>query len=84
MRFAFSREHRACWPIERLCRILKVFTRGYRAWVSKRVCQNQRTDLKVLAHIREQYALSNQTYGGFRMTAELKEARLNVGERRVG
>ena len=84
MRFAFIREHRACWSIERLCRILQVSTRGYRAWVSRRVCQSQRTDLKVLAHIREQYALSNQSYGRPRMTAELKEAGLNVGERRVG
>jgi transposase len=63
MRFAFIREHRACWSIERLCRILQFSTRGYRAWVSRRVCQSQRTDLKVLAHIRQQYALSNQTYG---------------------
>ena len=84
MRFAFIREHRGRWSIESLCRVLRVSTRGYRAWVSRPVCQRQRTDLKVLAHIREQYALSNQTYGRPRMTAELKEAGLDVGERRVG
>ncbi|GAN91768.1 transposase [Gluconobacter frateurii M-2] len=77
-------EHRGRWPIESLCRVLQVSTRGYRAWVCRPVCQSQRTDLKVLAHIREQYALSNQTYGRPRITAELKEAGLNVGERRVG
>ncbi|WP_151199788.1 IS3 family transposase [Kozakia baliensis] len=84
MRFAFMWEHRGRWPIESLCRVLQVSTRGYRAWVSRPVCQSQHTDLKVLTHIREQYALSNQTYGRPRMTAELKEAGLNVGERRVG
>ena len=77
-------EHRTFWPIERLYRILQVSTHGYRTWVARRVRQSQRTDLKVLAHICEQYALSNQTYGTPRMTAELKEAGLNVGERRVG
>ncbi|AOX18799.1 hypothetical protein A0U89_16005 (plasmid) [Kozakia baliensis] len=84
MRFAFIREHRDRWSIDRLCRVSRVSTRGYRAWVSRPVCQRQRTDLKVLAHIREHYALNNQTYGRPRMTAELKEAGLNVGERRVG
>lgn len=84
MRFAFIREHRDRWPIVRLCRVLQVSTRGYRAWVSRPLCERQRTDLKVLAHIREHYALSNRTYGRPRMTMELKEAGLDVGERRVG
>jgi putative transposase len=38
----------------------------------------------VLAHIREQYSLSLGSYGRPRMTMELKEAGLGVGERRVG
>jgi len=40
--------------------------------------------MKVLAHIREQYSLSLGSYGRPRMTMELKEVRLDVGERRVG
>ena len=40
--------------------------------------------LKVLAHIREQYSLSHGSYGRPRMTMELKEVGLAVGERRVG
>ncbi|GAN90268.1 transposase [Gluconobacter frateurii M-2] len=84
MRFAFIREHGSRWSIESLCRVLRVSTRGYRAWISRPVCQRQRTDLKVLAHIREHFVLSNFTYGRPRMTMELKEAGLDVGERRVG
>ena len=38
----------------------------------------------LLAHIREQHRLSLNSYGRPRMTAELKELGLNVGERRVG
>jgi len=38
--------------------------------------------MKVLAHIREQYSLGS--YGRPRMTMELKEVGLDVGERRVG
>ncbi len=39
--------------------------------------------MKVLAHIREQ-CLSLGSYGRPRMTMELKEVGLDVGERRVG
>jgi putative transposase len=38
----------------------------------------------VLAHIREQYRLSLGSYGRPRMTMELKQVGLDVGERRVG
>lgn len=38
----------------------------------------------VLAHIREQFALSLGSYGRPRMTEELKEQGLQVGHRRVG
>lgn len=84
MRFAFVHEHRERWPVERLCRVLAVSARGYRAWASRTTCQRGRTDMKTLAHIREQYGLSRGTYGRPRMTMELKEAGLDVGERRVG
>ncbi|MBS1095670.1 transposase [Gluconobacter wancherniae] len=63
---------------------MQVSTRGYRAWKIKRVCLCQFIDLKALAHIREHFVLSNSIYGRPRMTMELKEAELNVGERYVG
>ena len=40
--------------------------------------------MKVLAHIREQYGVSLGSYGRPRITMELKEVGLDVGERRVG
>jgi len=84
VRFAFVHAHRRRWSVEGLCRVLQLSTRGYRAWVARPVSQRARTDLKVLAHIREQYRLSKGTYGRPRMTLELKEEGLDVGERRVG
>ena len=46
--------------------------------------QRQRTDMIVLAHIKEQSRLSLGSYGRPRMTEELKELGLNIGHRRVG
>lgn len=84
MRFAFVEEHRSAAPIHRLCEIMQVSPRGYRAWRSRPPSQTQRQDLVVLAHIREQFALSLGSYGRPRMTEELKELGLRVGHRRVG
>ncbi len=84
MRFAFVDEHRHQVPVERLCRIMDVTSRGYRAWRSRPISQRQRNDLVLLAHIKEQHRLSLGSYGRPRMTEELKELGLNVGHRRVG
>lgn len=84
MRFAFVEEHRRHIPVERLCHILNVTSRGFRAWRARPVSQRQRDDMVLLAHIREQHKLSLGSYGRPRMTEELKELGLNVGHRRVG
>lgn len=84
MRFAFVDEHRHRVPVERLCNILNITSRGYRAWRDRPVSQRQRDDLILLAQIREQHRLSLGSYGRPRMTQELKELGLNVGHRRVG
>lgn len=83
MRFAFIAKNKSL-PIKRLCEIMDVSPRGYRAYCSRPVSQSQRKDLVVLAHIREQFALSLRSYGRPRMTEELKEIGLKVGHRRVG
>ena len=71
-------------PVETLCRVMQLSTRGYRSWRSRPMSRRARGDMKVLAHIREQYGLSLGSYGRPRMTMQPKEAGLNVGERRVG
>jgi len=57
-----------------------VTPRGFRKWLTRPMSQRQRGDMKVLAHIREQYGLSLGSYGRPRMTMELKEAGLDVGD----
>jgi transposase InsO family protein len=84
MRFAFVEKHRNSIPTDRLCRIVDVTPRGYRAWRSRPASQRQREDLVLLAHIREQHRLSLNSYGRPRMTEELKELGLDAGHRRVG
>lgn len=84
MRFAFVEEHRKHLPVDRLCRMLNITSRGFRAWRSRPISRRQRDDMTLLAHIREQHHLSLGSYGRPRMTQELKELGLSVGHRRVG
>ena len=48
------------------------------------MCQRQRDDMVILAHIRDQHRLSLQSYGRPRMTEELQELGLGVSHRRMG
>lgn len=84
MRFAFIAKNADMLPVERLCQIMDVSPRGYRAYRTRPLSQSQRKDMVVLAHIREQFALSLGSYGRPRMTEELKELGLEVGHRRIG
>ncbi len=84
MKFAFVEEHQDELPVNRLCDIMGVSPRGYRAWRSRPASQRQRTDMVLLAHIREQFRLSLGSYGRPRLTEELKELGLDVGHRRIG
>ena len=84
MRFAFIDAWKEEWSVEFLCRIMKVTSRGFRAWRVRPMSQRQRDDMILLAHIREQHRLSLESCGRPRMTEELQELGLNVGHGRVG
>jgi putative transposase len=84
MRFAFIDAWRKTFPIHRMCKVLRVTSRGYRVWRRRPMSQSQREDMVLLAHIREQHKLSLHSYGRPRMTEELQELGFDVGHRRVG
>ena len=84
MRFRFVEEQRGAFPVTRLCEVMNVSPRGLRAFRRRPISRRQRTDMVVLAHIKEQSRLSLGSYGRPRMTVELKESGVDVGHRRVG
>ena len=61
MRFSFIDAKKAEFPVARLCEVLAVSQSGYFAWnpASERQCK----DMVLLAHIRERFRLSRETYG---------------------
>jgi len=83
MRFEFIDEAKKEFPVYRLCTVLGVSESGYFAWKGRPASRRQNEDLVLLAHIRSQFATSNETYGAPRMHVELKEDGLDVGRHRV-
>ena len=83
-RFAFIDAWRKTYPICRMCKVLEVSGRGYRAWRTRPISQRQRDDMVLLAHIREQHTRSLHSYGRPRMTEELRELGFKAGQRRIG
>ena len=84
MGFALIDAWKEEWPVELLCRVMRVTSRGFRAWRVRPMSQRQRGDLVILAHIREQHRLSLQSYGRPRINDKLQELAMSVGQRRVG
>ena len=80
----FVEENQGKVPIKRLCKIMNVSSRGFRAFRSRPISQSQCKDMMLLAHIREQHQLSLGSYGRPRMTEELKHLGFDIGHRRVG
>ncbi len=50
MRFRVIEEHIGTLPTSRLCQIMEVSARGYRAYKSRPISQRQRNDMVLLAH----------------------------------
>lgn len=83
MRFQLIDASKALVPVRVGCRLLGVSQSGYYAWKCRPASQRQRDDMILLAHIKNAFSLSNETYGSPRMTVDLKAEGFAVGRRRV-
>jgi putative transposase len=83
MRFSFIDAKRAEFPVARLCEVLEVSQSGYFAWKNRPASERQCKDMVLLAHIRERFRLSQETYGSPRMHADLIEDGIIAGRHRI-
>jgi len=71
MKYAFVDEHRASYPVERLCRTLEVTASGYYAWRRRSPSPRTLANQALLVDIRASHARSRRTYGSPRVHADL-------------
>ncbi len=80
MKFQYSAEYRRVLTHGHLCRLMVVTERGLHVWKHRSPSHRPRRDMVLLAHIRDRHRLSLGSYGRSRMTEELNELGIRVGQ----
>jgi len=83
MIYQFVDEHRAKYPVTRLCRTLGVSPSGYYAWRQRPPNSRTVANQRLLTHMRAIHAEVHETYGSPRMHAELIARGLLCNVKRV-
>ncbi|MGW5152485.1 IS3 family transposase [Rhodococcus koreensis] len=84
-RFLFVDDHRDTAPVKWLCQILEVSRSGFYRWraAAPARAERARADQELVERIREIHDDFDGTYGAPRITAELRDAGIEVNHKRV-
>lgn len=81
--YEFIKRHQRQFPVEVLCRVLRVAPSGYYAWLKKPVSNRGLEDARLLRLIRASYTASQGIYGAPRVFLDLREAGEGCSKHRV-
>ena len=82
-RFAFVDAEKARFPVTALCRLLHVSRAGYYAWATRAPSARAVADQVLTAQIETIFTSNRKVYGAPRIHAELAEAGVRVGRKRI-
>ena len=82
-RFAFVDREKALYDVTVLCRLLKVSRSGFYAWLTRPKSTRAVADGVLTEQIRTAFDDNRKVYGAPRIHAELAEAGIRVGRKRV-
>ncbi len=82
-RFVFVDREKAHYPVNLLCRLLKVSRSGYYAWTTRPPSARAVADEILTEQIRSFHTASRKTYGAPRIHADLRDTGVHVGRKRV-
>ena len=83
VKYQFIEAHRAEYPVTLMCRLLAVVRSGYYQWRKQPLSTRKMADLVLLMHIKDIFEQSRETYGSYRIQAELADEGLRCGRKRV-
>lgn len=83
MKYQFIKDHREQYPVTLMCRILEVARSGYYKWRKQPLNARKMADLLLLMHIKDIFEQSRETYGSYRIQAELTEQGIRCSRKRV-
>lgn len=83
MKFAFINQHRDCWPVEMMCRVLAVSRSGYFAWRSRPPSNRRQRAAELTEQIRTLHAQHRRVYGSPRVYQMLRRQGVKACENTV-
>jgi transposase InsO family protein len=83
VKYGFIRDHRARFPVARLCQVLSVSRSGFHAWVNRPASARCVADQSLLIDIRRVHLEHRQAYGGVKTWLALNERGIACGKHRV-
>jgi len=81
--FRFIDAEKANYPVRMMCRLLGVSPSGYYAWVLRPMSTRELQDQMLLVLVKESHERSRNTYGSPRIHADLTDAGIGIGRKRV-
>ena len=84
MRYSFIRQYRQQFRIAAMCRVLRVSSSGYYAWLDRPESARRRANRGLRTQIKAEYTRSRKTYGRRRIHARLRAQGMNCSPNRVG
>jgi transposase InsO family protein len=67
VKFSFIKEHRRCWPVEVICRVLKVSRSGFYAWLRRPPSSRQIRRAALIEKIKAVHQENRELYGSPRV-----------------
>lgn len=83
MKYAFIQQHARRYPINRLCKALRVSRSGYYDWLVRAPSQRERDNQQLLGEIIALHQRHKQRYGSPRMHAALRQQGHQISRGRV-
>jgi putative transposase len=83
VKYEFIAEHVSQFRVRSMCRVLKVSSSGYYRWRSRPESRRAREDRQLLVKIAVAHQQSRCTYGSPRVHAQLKQAGMHCGRKRI-
>ena len=84
MRYSFLRDHRQQFPVAAICRVLKVSSSGFYAWLGRPESPRRRANRQLAVQIRAAHARSRNTYGRRRIHIQMQREGVSCSPNRVG
>ncbi len=83
MKYQFINEHRHCFGVLTMCRVLQASKSGFYQWLDKPLSNRALEDRRLLELIRASYSASSGIYGSPRVFLDLREVGESCGVHRV-